>query len=93
LLYPQAGPNACLQLFSRNQGSNKSENEQEKYVRLFIVIPKTATEEDIREEFSQWGEVEHVTIVKEKNSGSPKGFGYVRFNKCVANAALLSLQA
>ncbi|XP_070852228.1 RNA-binding protein 45-like [Drosophila suzukii] len=66
---------------NRNQGSNKSENEQEKYVRLFIVIPKTATEEDIREEFSQWGEVEHVTIVKEKNSGSPKGFGYVRFNK------------
>ncbi|XP_016943621.2 RNA-binding protein 45 [Drosophila suzukii] len=66
---------------NRNQGSNKSENEQEKYVRLFIVIPKTATEEDIREEFSQWGEVEHVTIVKEKNSGSPKGFGYVRFTK------------
>jgi len=25
--------------------------------------------------------VEHVTIVKEKNSGSPKGFGYVRFTK------------
>ncbi|XP_036671896.3 RNA-binding protein 45 [Drosophila suzukii] len=66
---------------NRNQGSNKSENEQEKYVRLFIVIPKTATDEDIREEFSQWGEVEHVTIVKEKNSGSPKGFGYVRFTK------------
>ncbi|KAH8286934.1 hypothetical protein KR018_010718 [Drosophila ironensis] len=66
---------------NRNQGSNKSENEQEKYVRLFIVIPKTATEEDIRDEFSQWGEVESVTIVKEKNNGNPKGFGYVRFTK------------
>ncbi|XP_043650722.1 RNA-binding protein 45 [Drosophila teissieri] len=66
---------------NRNQGSNKSENEQEKYVRLFIVIPKTATEEDIREEFSQWGDVESVTIVKEKNNGNPKGFGYVRFTK------------
>ncbi|XP_017059970.1 RNA-binding protein 45 [Drosophila ficusphila] len=66
---------------NRNQGSNKSENEQEKYVRLFIVIPKTATEEDIREEFAQWGEVESVTIVKEKNNGNPKGFGYVRFTK------------
>ncbi|KAH8260582.1 hypothetical protein KR038_007814 [Drosophila bunnanda] len=66
---------------NRNQGSNKSENEQEKYVRLFIVIPKTATEDDIREEFSQWGEVESVTIVKEKNNGNPKGFGYVRFTK------------
>ncbi|KAH8366032.1 hypothetical protein KR093_008571 [Drosophila rubida] len=66
---------------NRNQGSNKSENEQEKYVRLFIVIPKTATEDDIRDEFAQWGEVENVTIVREKNNGSPKGFGYVRFTK------------
>ncbi|XP_030375317.1 RNA-binding protein 45 [Scaptodrosophila lebanonensis] len=66
---------------NRNQGSNKSENEQEKYLRLFIVIPKTATEEDIRDEFAQWGEVESVTIVKEKNNGNPKGFGYVRFTK------------
>ncbi|XP_017071621.1 RNA-binding protein 45 [Drosophila eugracilis] len=66
---------------NRNQGSNKSENEQEKYVRLFIVIPKSATEDDIREEFSQWGEVEAVTIVKEKGTGAPKGFGYVRFAK------------
>ncbi|KAH8240038.1 hypothetical protein KR032_010506 [Drosophila birchii] len=66
---------------NRNQGSNKSENEQEKYVRLFIVIPKTATEDDIRDEFAQWGEVESVTIVKEKNNGNPKGFGYVRFTK------------
>ncbi|KAM8710754.1 hypothetical protein ACLKA7_017390 [Drosophila subpalustris] len=66
---------------NRNQGSNKSENEQEKYVRLFIVIPKTANEDDIRDEFAQWGEVENVTIVREKNNGSPKGFGYVRFTK------------
>lgn len=69
---------------SRNQGSNKSENEQEKYVRLFIVIPKTATEDDIRDEFAQWGEVENVTIVREKNNGNPKGFGYVRFTKYAA---------
>ncbi|XP_017840630.2 RNA-binding protein 45 [Drosophila busckii] len=66
---------------NRNQGSNKSENEQEKYVRLFIVIPKTATEDEIRDEFAQWGEVENVTIVREKNNGNPKGFGYVRFTK------------
>ncbi|XP_034482691.1 RNA-binding protein 45 [Drosophila innubila] len=66
---------------NRNQGSNKSENEQEKYVRLFIVIPKTANEDDIRDEFAQWGEVENVTIVREKNNGNPKGFGYVRFTK------------
>lgn len=53
------------------------------------MIPKTATEEDIRDEFAQWGDVESVTIVKEKNNGPPKGFGYVRFTKCVSNVVRL----
>ena len=50
-------------------------------MRLFIVISKQATEEEIRKEFSQWGDLDSVTIVKEKGTGNPKGFGYVRFNK------------
>lgn len=65
--------------FSRNQGSSKSDNEHEKYVRLFIVCPKTATEDELREEFEQWGTVEHVTLVKDKQTGNPKGFGYIRY--------------
>lgn len=66
---------------SRSQGSNKVENEQEKYVRLFIVISKNATEDELRKEFSQWGPVDGVTIVRDKSNGTPKGFGYVRFTR------------
>lgn len=66
---------------SRNQGSSKSENEHEKYVRLFIVCPKTATEEDLKDEFSQWAPVENVTLVRDKQSGNSKGFAYIRFSK------------
>ncbi|XP_061397758.1 RNA-binding protein 45-like [Musca vetustissima] len=66
---------------SRNQGSNKSDNEHEKYVRLFIVCPKTATEDELRDEFSQWGKVENVTLLRDKQSGNPKGFGYIRYGK------------
>ncbi|XP_013106806.1 RNA-binding protein 45 [Stomoxys calcitrans] len=66
---------------NRNQGSSKSDNEHEKYVRLFIVCPKTATEDDLRQEFSQWGPVENVTLVRDKQTGNPKGFGYIRFPK------------
>ncbi|XP_013112541.2 RNA-binding protein 45 [Stomoxys calcitrans] len=65
---------------NRNQGSSKSDNEHEKYVRLFIVCPKTATEEELREEFSQWGNVENITLLREKQSGNPKGFGYIRYS-------------
>lgn len=67
--------------FSRNQGSSKSDNEHEKYVRLFIVCSKTATEEELREEFKQFGPVENVTLVRDKQTGNPKGFGYVRYPK------------
>ncbi|XP_023291622.2 RNA-binding protein 45 [Lucilia cuprina] len=66
---------------NRNQGSSKSDNEHEKYVRLFIVCPKTATEDELREEFKQWGPIENVTIVRDKQTGTPKGFGYVRYSK------------
>ncbi|XP_073842485.1 RNA-binding protein 45-like [Musca autumnalis] len=66
---------------NRNQGSSKSENEHEKYVRLFIVCPKSATEEDLRDEFSQWAPVENVTLVRDKQSGNSKGFAYIRFSK------------
>lgn len=70
-----------LIISSRNQGCSKSENEHEKYVRLFIVCPKTATEDELRDEFKQWGPIENVTLVRDKQTGNPKGFGYVRFSK------------
>lgn len=63
----------------RNQGSGKSENEKEKYVRLFIVCPKTKTEKELREEFEEWGPVESVSIVNDKKTGNSKGFAYIRF--------------
>uniref|UniRef100_T1P7L1 RNA recognition protein n=1 Tax=Musca domestica TaxID=7370 RepID=T1P7L1_MUSDO len=74
---------------SRNQGSTKSDNEHEKYVRLFIVCPKTATEDELRDEFSQWGQVENVTLLRDKQSGNPKGFGYIRYSKFLDAAIAL----
>lgn len=56
------------------------DNEQEKYVRLFIVINKNETDDDIREEFGQYGEIDNITIVKDRGTGQPKGFCYVRYN-------------
>ena len=36
-----------------------------------------ATEEDLRAAFSQYGEVQKVTIIKDKLSGESRGFGFV----------------
>ncbi|XP_075161760.1 RNA-binding protein 45-like [Haematobia irritans] len=66
---------------SRSQGANKSQKiEQEQCVRLFIQCPN-ATEQELREEFKRWGPVENVVLIRHKDTGNPKGFGYIRYTK------------
>lgn len=36
-----------------------------------------ATEEDLQEAFAAFGQVRSVTIIKDKFSGEPRGFGFV----------------
>jgi RNA recognition motif-containing protein len=40
-------------------------------------LPYSATEETVKELFSQAGEVTEVTLIKDRDSGRPKGFGFV----------------
>ncbi len=52
-----------------NQATNK---------RLFVgSLPYSATEEELRELFSTYGEVESVKIISDKFTGQSKGFGFV----------------
>lgn len=68
---------------SRNQGSGRQENEQEKYIRLFVIVPEGMTEDDIRTEFENFGEVEDVSMLRDKVTKEPKGFAYVKYTKSV----------
>lgn len=72
-----------LDTFSRHQGSGRQENEQEKYVRLFVIVPQGMTEDDIKSEFENYGEVESVDMLTEKTTKEPKGFAYVKYGKYV----------
>jgi cold-inducible RNA-binding protein len=50
------------------------------------------TEEDLRQEFGAFGEVTSVSIITDKISGRPKGFGFVEMaTKSEAEAAITSL--
>ena len=50
------------------------------------------TEEELRQEFEAFGEVESVNIITDKISGRPKGFGFVEMaSKSEAEAAITSL--
>ena len=40
-------------------------------------LSSETTEEELRQEFEAFGEVESVNIITDKYSGRPKGFGFV----------------
>jgi cold-inducible RNA-binding protein len=40
-------------------------------------LAHSATEDDVQEAFSQHGEVSSVTIVKDRETGRPRGFAFV----------------
>ena len=40
----------------------------------------SSTEDDLRQLFSQFGEVESVKLILDRETGRPKGFGFVAMN-------------
>jgi len=40
-------------------------------------LPRTITEDEIREAFSQHGEVSDVNVIKDRETGRPRGFAFV----------------
>ena len=50
-----------------------------KPLRLYLIIPKSMTETALRKQFEQFGAIEYVSVVKDKVSGTSRGFGYVKF--------------
>jgi len=47
-------------------------------MRIYVGnLSYDVTEEELRQEFTAFGEVESVNIITDKYSGRPKGFGFV----------------
>ncbi|MDE6978148.1 MAG: RNA-binding protein [Helicobacter sp.] len=54
-------------------------------------ITYNATERDIEGLFSQFGEVASVKLINDRETGRPKGFGFVEMDAEAANKAIESL--
>ena len=54
-------------------------------------LPFSATEQDVRAVFEAHGEVRSVTIVCDRDTGRPKGFGFVEMADDAAQAAITAL--
>lgn len=68
-------------LFSRDQGSKREMNEEERLLRLFCVVPKTMTDQMLRDHFKKFGDIDYVSVVKDRETKESKGFAYVKFHK------------
>jgi RNA recognition motif-containing protein len=55
-------------------------------------LPYSVSDSDLRETFSQYGEVDQVNLIADKFTGDSKGFGFVEMNNnSQADAAIKAL--
>lgn len=65
----------------KSSKSNEDFNDETALTRLFVVIPKGTTEDELRSTFAEYGDIEYVQIVKDRKTGEKKGFGYVKYRQ------------
>jgi len=54
-------------------------------------LPFSTTDEDLRKLFSQYGSVHSVKMITDRETGKPRGFGFVEIESDGANAAVEAL--
>jgi RNA recognition motif-containing protein len=54
-------------------------------------LPFTATEDEVKDLFAAHGEVTSVALVMDRESGRPRGFGFVEMDDSEADAAIAAL--
>ena len=54
-------------------------------------LPFTATEDSVRALFAQHGAVESLSLVTDRETGSPRGFGFVEMANADATRAMQAL--
>jgi RNA recognition motif-containing protein len=53
-------------------------------------LPSEVTEQELREQFATFGEVTSVSIMKDRYSGSPRGFGFVEMTSVSQGQAAIA---
>jgi RNA recognition motif. (a.k.a. RRM, RBD, or RNP domain) len=58
-------------------------NEEERLLRLFVMVPKSMPQKELEEVFSQYGDIDYVSIVKDHETKASKGFAYIKYHRSV----------
>lgn len=60
--------------------------------RIYVGnLPFSATEDDVRDLFGQYGGVISVALINDRETGRPRGFGFVEMDDNEADAAIEAL--
>lgn len=60
--------------------------------RIYVGnLPFSATEDQIRTLFTEHGTVESVSLITDRHTGDPRGFGFVEMQPAEADAAIEAL--
>lgn len=60
--------------------------------RIYVGnLPFSASEDEVRELFEQHGEVTSVNLISDRDTGRPRGFGFVEMDDDDADAAIMAL--
>ena len=54
-------------------------------------LPFSATENEVRDLFGEHGQVESVNLITDRDTGRPRGFGFVEMSAEEADAAIQAL--
>ena len=54
-------------------------------------LPFSATEDQLRDLFAAYGEVDSARVMTDRETGRPRGFGFVKMNDAEAEAAIKAL--
>ncbi|MBK7250698.1 MAG: RNA-binding protein [Gammaproteobacteria bacterium] len=60
--------------------------------KLFVGnLPFTATEDSVRALFAEHGTVETIALINDRDTGRPRGFGFVEMSNADASRAMQAL--
>jgi RNA recognition motif-containing protein len=69
-----------------------SERERGFMKRMYVGnLPYSSSEDDVRDLFSQYGDVGDVNVVRDRETGKSRGFGFVEMGQDQAEEAMSNL--
>jgi len=69
-----------------------SQRERKAVKKIYVGnLPFSASEDDVRQLFEQHGPVESVALIADRDTGRPRGFGFVEMDDEPAGSAISAL--